>query len=105
MRFTHKDVPRGFRVPLGPWVFPPIGAFLCILLMASSSKETGMRLGIWLAIGQVIYFCYGYWNSKLRHTQPIASMEGFDNLGADVDAESKRIEYSAEMEVFNEKPM
>jgi len=68
MRFTHKDVPRGFRVPLGPWVIPPIGAFLCILLMVTSSKETGIRLAVWMGIGQVIYFTYGYWHSKLRYS-------------------------------------
>lgn len=69
MRFTHKDVPRGFRVPFGPWIIPPIGALLCLLLMATSSKETGIRLVVWMGIGQVIYFTYGYWHSKLRYAK------------------------------------
>lgn len=69
MRFTHKDVPRGFRVPFGPWVIPPIGAVLCLLLMITSPKETGIRLAVWMGIGQIIYFTYGYWHSKLRYPQ------------------------------------
>jgi hypothetical protein len=73
MRFTHKEIPRAFRVPLGPWVIPPIGAMLCILLMITSSKETGIRLAVWMGIGQIIYFTYGYWHSKLRFPKKITS--------------------------------
>lgn len=79
MRFTHKDVPRGFRVPLGPWVMPPIGALLCLLLMATSSKETGIRLVVWMGIGQVIYFSYGYWHSKLRFPKATDGAENHVN--------------------------
>jgi len=93
MRFTHKEVPRGFRVPLGPWVIPPIGAVLCLLLMATSSKETGIRLVVWLGIGQIIYFTYGYWHSKLRfpkeHDQPIA----MENINTEIDTQQKTNEY------------
>ncbi|CAF1442022.1 unnamed protein product [Adineta steineri] len=85
MRFTHKDVPRAFRVPLGPWVLPPLGALLCVLLMATSSKETGIRLGVWMAIGQVIYFVYGYRNSKLRNPKPIESNLAMNNLTVQKD--------------------
>lgn len=67
MGFTRKDIPRGFRIPFGPWIIPPIGAALCLLLMATSSKKTGVRLAVWVGIGQIIYFTYGYWHSKLRY--------------------------------------
>ncbi|CAF1499575.1 unnamed protein product [Didymodactylos carnosus] len=66
MRFTHKDTPRRFRVPGGPWFIPPLGAAVCLLLMITSSKATGIRLVVWLVIGLIIYFCYGIRNSKLR---------------------------------------
>ncbi|CAF2583606.1 unnamed protein product [Rotaria sp. Silwood2] len=105
MRFTHKDVPRGFRVPLGPWVFPPIGALLCLLLMVTSSKETGIRLAVWMGIGQIIYFAYGYWHSKLRHSQQHQLVMGVDNLATELDIQPVTNEYVSEMTVFDEKKM
>ncbi|CAF1650122.1 unnamed protein product [Rotaria magnacalcarata] len=105
MRYTHKDVPRSFRVPLGPWVFPSIGALLCLLLMVTSSKETGIRLGVWMGIGQVIYFSYGFWHSKLRNSQQLEPVTGFDNIGTELGEESTKNEYVAEMDVFNEKQL
>src|SRR5437868_2710090 len=100
MRFTHKDVPRGFRVPLGLWVIPPIGALLCILLMVTSSKETGIRLVVWLGIGQIIYFTYGFWHSKLRYPQQIDPVVVMDNLPVEnADNRSTPYEYVPEMSV------
>ena len=93
MRFTHKDVPRGFRVPLGPWVIPPIGALLCVLLMVTSSKETGIRLVVWMAIGQVIYFTYGYWHSKLRFAKKVDPAVAMVNLSTDKNSELATTEY------------
>lgn len=87
MRFTHKDVPRGFRVPLGPWVIPPIGALLCVLLMITSSKETGIRLAVWMAVGQVIYFTYGYWHSKLRYAKKVDPAIAMVNLSTEKNDE------------------
>jgi APA family basic amino acid/polyamine antiporter len=104
MRFTHKEVPRGFRVPLGPWVIPPIGALFCVLLMVTSSKETGIRLVIWMAIGQVIYFTYGYWHSKLRFSKEIEPPLAIENLAAASDYQSPTNPYELEMDdVKNEK--
>lgn len=93
MRFTHKDVPRGFRVPLGPWVIPPIGALLCVLLMVTSSKETGIRLAVWMAIGQVIYFTYGYWHSKLRYAKKVDPVVAMVNLSTERNSELATTEY------------
>lgn len=99
MRFTHKEVPRGFRVPFGPWVFPPIGAILCVLLMITSSKETGIRLAVWMGIGQVIYFSYGYWHSKLRFPKQIDSAMAMDNLATSKDNQAAANEYPPDMPV------
>jgi len=100
MRFTHKEVPRGFRIPLGPWVMPPIGALLCILLMVTSSKETGIRLVVWMAIGQVIYFTYGFWHSKLRFPKEIEPAVPMENLTKQMDNKPSENEYVPEMTVF-----
>jgi APA family basic amino acid/polyamine antiporter len=100
MRFTHKEVPRGFRVPLGPWVIPPIGAMLCLLLIITSSRETGIRLVVWMAIGQIIYFTYGYWHSKLRFPKEIDSTMAMINLVIKKDNKPTANEYVREMPVF-----
>jgi APA family basic amino acid/polyamine antiporter len=101
MRFTHKEVPRGFKIPLGPWVIPPVGALLCLLLMATSSKETGIRLVVWMAIGQVIYFSYGFWNSKLRLSRQIEPNVNNDNRSTHSDNQPTENEYVSEMDTFN----
>ncbi len=66
MRYTHEDIPRSFRVPFGPWLVPILGILLCILLLINTSTGTGIRFGIWMAVGHIVYFSYGFWHSKGR---------------------------------------
>ncbi|CAF1206681.1 unnamed protein product [Rotaria sordida] len=66
MRYTHRDMQRVFQVPLGPWLIPIVGSLLCILLMKGITKATGFRFLVWTALGQIIYFSYGFWHSKQR---------------------------------------
>jgi APA family basic amino acid/polyamine antiporter len=65
MRRTHPDAERPFRAPLGP-VVPILGILCCLLLMFSLPVENWVRLGVWLALGLVMYFVYGYHHSTLR---------------------------------------
>ena len=65
MRRTNPDAERPFRVPFFPFV-PILGILLCLLLMLSLPVENWYRLFGWLALGLVIYFCYGYRHSQLR---------------------------------------
>jgi uncharacterized membrane protein YjjB (DUF3815 family) len=44
---------------------PVAGILLCLLLMFSLPWENWLRLGIWLAVGFVIYFAYGRHHSHL----------------------------------------
>jgi amino acid transporter len=67
MYFTHEDIPRSFRVPFGPWLVPIVGILLCILLLINTTGGTAIRFAIWMAIGHIIYFSYGFWHSK-RHS-------------------------------------
>src|SRR4029079_8865208 len=58
MRRTNPDAERPFRAPLVPFV-PIAGIICCLLLMFSLPSNNWWRLGVWLAIGLVIYFAYG----------------------------------------------
>jgi basic amino acid/polyamine antiporter, APA family len=65
MRKTHPDAERPFRAPLGP-VVPILGILSCLLLMFSLPVENWVRLAVWLALGLIVYFAYGYRQSTLR---------------------------------------
>ena len=64
LRKSQPDRPRGFRVPLVPWV-PILSILTCLLLMASLTLENWIRFFVWLAIGLVIYFLYSRKRSAL----------------------------------------
>jgi APA family basic amino acid/polyamine antiporter len=63
LRRTHPDVPRPFRTPLVPLV-PILGILVCGGMMAGLPADTWIRLGIWFAIGLVVYFLYARHNAK-----------------------------------------
>ncbi len=65
LRFKEPDRPRPFRVPGAPWT-PLISIAACFYLMSALPRITWIRFGIWLAIGVVVYFAYGYRRSRLR---------------------------------------
>jgi APA family basic amino acid/polyamine antiporter len=65
LRRTRPDLPRPFRMPLVP-VLPALSALVALLLMLGLPRATWERLIIWMAIGVVFYFGYGYRNSRLR---------------------------------------
>jgi APA family basic amino acid/polyamine antiporter len=65
LRRTRPDLERGFRVP-AVHVCAPIGALLCVYLMAELPVVTWLRFGIWLLIGLAIYAVYGRTHSRLR---------------------------------------
>ncbi len=56
---------RPFRAP-GGYATPALGILFCLYLMMGLDKITWWRFFIWLAVGLVIYFMYGYKNSRLR---------------------------------------
>jgi APA family basic amino acid/polyamine antiporter len=56
---------RPFRAP-GGFATPVLGILFCVFLMLGLDKITWLRFFGWLAIGLVIYFMYGYKNSRLR---------------------------------------
>ena len=46
-------------------LIPLIGLSSCLYLLTGMSHENWFWFGMWFLIGMVIYFCYGYKNSKL----------------------------------------
>jgi L-asparagine transporter-like permease len=65
LRRTRPDLPRPFRVPFVP-VLPILSALVSFLLMLSLPWATWERLIIWMVIGIVFYFTYGYRRSHVR---------------------------------------
>ncbi|KAJ8326439.1 hypothetical protein BDV3_005961 [Batrachochytrium dendrobatidis] len=69
LRITEPDLPRKFEIPGGFWfggIFIPfLSAFFSIALFSQAAVSSISRVFIWMAIGLVIYLCYGYRNSKL----------------------------------------
>ncbi|HKE88394.1 MAG TPA: amino acid permease [Vicinamibacterales bacterium] len=65
LRYTDPDRPRPFRVPF-VWPVSVLGALACLYTMYGLPRTAWERFGIWLAIGAVIYFSYGYRHSLMR---------------------------------------
>ena len=65
LRVKEPNRPRPFRTPLSPWV-PLLSIASCMFLMIQLPIVTWVRFFIWLAIGLVLYFAYGYRHSRLR---------------------------------------
>jgi basic amino acid/polyamine antiporter, APA family len=64
LRRSRPDLPRAFRAPGVP-VVPILAALICFYLMLNLAVETWLRFVIWMAIGLVIYFAYGYRHSHV----------------------------------------
>lgn len=65
LRKTDPNLPRPFKTPLYKIVCP-LGAIVCLGMIASEGWENWARLFVWLIIGFVIYFGYGKKNSKVQ---------------------------------------
>ncbi len=65
MRVRNPSAPRQFKTPLVP-VVPILGIAANMLMIFGLGWTNWLRLGVWLAIGLVIYFFYGQYHSKLN---------------------------------------
>jgi APA family basic amino acid/polyamine antiporter len=65
LRRIDPDRPRPFRTPLVP-VVPLLSVACCGYLMMELPRVTWIRFFVWLAIGLVFYFMYGFKHSRLR---------------------------------------
>jgi APA family basic amino acid/polyamine antiporter len=65
LRVRYPNRERPFKVPLFP-VTPILSALACLALIAGLELSNWLRLVVWLVIGLVIYFSYGYRHSVIR---------------------------------------
>jgi basic amino acid/polyamine antiporter, APA family len=70
LRRNRPDLERSFRVPFNPYL-PIIAALFCVYLALNLSLETWLRFLIWMALGFVIYFAYGYRHSRVGRGEGI----------------------------------
>jgi basic amino acid/polyamine antiporter, APA family len=64
LRVREPDRVRPFRCPGYP-VTPVLAALACLALMMGLPSTNWWRFGVWLAVGLVIYFRYGFRRSRL----------------------------------------
>ena len=64
LRRTDPNRERRFRAPFSPLV-PLLGILVCGAMMLSLGWVNWLRLGVWMAIGLLIYFAYSRRHSRL----------------------------------------
>jgi APA family basic amino acid/polyamine antiporter len=69
LRKRSPNLARPFRAPWMP-LTPILGIGFALLMMFALPNATWWRLGIWLAVGLVIYFCYGRFHSRVQKGLP-----------------------------------
>jgi len=75
LRYRRPDLHRPFKTPFVPFI-PILSALVSFALMLGLPFDTWLRLVIWMAIGLVLYFAYGYKHSELRKREHAAVGSG-----------------------------
>ncbi|WP_406690849.1 amino acid permease [Saccharopolyspora sp. ID03-671] len=74
LRKTRPDLPRSFRTPLVPLV-PILAVLACLWVMVNLTAMTWVRFLIWMAVGLVLYFAYGYRKSRMAEAERAQAAE------------------------------
>jgi APA family basic amino acid/polyamine antiporter len=69
LRHRSPEIQRPFRVPWLPLV-AGVGILVNGGLMFSLGPDNWIRLGVWLAVGLLIYFGYGRYHAKIEANKP-----------------------------------
>jgi amino acid transporter len=73
LRIQRPDAHRPFRCPI-VFIVAPLGIFVNLVMMMFLPLDTWFRLAIWLVIGLIIYFAYGF-----RHSTVGRQLRGLDS--------------------------
>jgi APA family basic amino acid/polyamine antiporter len=65
LRVIDPARPRPFRVP-AIWLVATVGAAACFYTMLGLPTTAWERFGVWLLLGAIVYFAYGFRHSRLR---------------------------------------
>ncbi len=65
LRHKEPDRPRPFRVPM-VWPVCLLSAAGCLYIMTGLPHQAWVRFCVWLVVGLLLYFFYGFWHSILR---------------------------------------
>ncbi|MFC0274758.1 amino acid permease [Metabacillus herbersteinensis] len=65
LRKTQPELKRGFKTPFMPFI-PALAVIFCVYLMMQLSAFTWKGFLVWLTLGLIIYFTYGYKHSRLN---------------------------------------
>ena len=57
-------------------LIPVLGVMCCTYLMTSLGWTNWLRFAIWLVVGLVLYFAWGFWNSKLAKRYTADALTG-----------------------------
>jgi basic amino acid/polyamine antiporter, APA family len=79
LRRTQPDLERPFRVPWVPYL-PIISAIFAAYLMLNLPLVTWIRFVVWIALGILVYFVYGYKHSKLASSAGKVRDRAFNNF-------------------------
>lgn len=77
MRKKRPDLPRTFKIPGNPWV-PLILAAANLWLMLNLTVLTWVRFLVWLVLGFIVYFAYGYRHARLGTGELDLELEEYD---------------------------
>ena len=65
LRYKDPNRHRPFKVPLGAWFLPMLGALSCLFLMYYLPPTSWWRFVAWLMIGLSVYLSYSYSRSQI----------------------------------------